>query len=203
MGGCASSQAPVKNGPDHQKHYGDKQQQPASAAVKLDALNGSQPQQHALNGSASSQAAVSRHAASNYSSSWPLPISEVIMASSRRFGISRCEHCHSVLTIFIAAGTLHGLKGVKGSATAVQAPSKVGLHGRGQLPYAAPYIPEPSLPPPEHPHVSAASPDWQPARRSAVLVGVNYARALDKNARLKGSVNDIQCLKHLLTSRFG
>lgn len=78
------------------------------------------------------------------------------------------------------------------------------MQGRAQLPYAAPYIPGPSLPTPEYPHLSAASRrGWQPARRAAVLVGVNYTHALNQHARLRGSVNDIHCLKHLLTTRFG
>ncbi|CAL5219515.1 g1360 [Coccomyxa viridis] len=84
-----------------------------------------------------------------------------------------------------------------------EAPSEVGLHGRAQLPYAAPYIPGPGLPPPDYKHLAGVAQRWQPARRAAVLVGVNYLYARDQNSRLRGSVNDIHCLKHLLMRRFG
>lgn len=77
------------------------------------------------------------------------------------------------------------------------------MQGHPHLPYAAPYIPGPSLPTPEYPHLSAAPHNWQPARKAAVLVGINYTHARDQHSRLKGSVNDIQCLKHLLMSKFG
>ncbi len=85
----------------------------------------------------------------------------------------------------------------------MQAPPEVGRHDSAQLPYAAPYIPEPSLPPPEYPHILSSPRHWQPSRKAALLIGVNYTQALDQNARLKGSVNDIQCLQHLLIMRFG
>ena len=85
----------------------------------------------------------------------------------------------------------------------MQAPPEVGRHDSAQLPYAAPYIPEPSLPPPEYPHILSSPRHWQPGRKAALLIGVNYTQALDQNARLKGSVNDIQCLQHLLIKRFG
>ena len=85
----------------------------------------------------------------------------------------------------------------------MQAPAEVRLCGRAQLPYAAPYIPGPGLPPPDYKHLCGVPHHWQPARKAAVLVAVNYLHARDRNSRLRGSVNDIHCLKHLLLSRFG
>jgi hypothetical protein len=83
-----------------------------------------------------------------------------------------------------------------------QAPPGVVLSGRLQLPYAAPYVPPPSLPPPEYAHLPASG-AWVPGRRRALLVAANYSRGADGGARLRGCVNDVHCLKHLLTSKFG
>lgn len=83
-----------------------------------------------------------------------------------------------------------------------QAPPGVVLNGRLQLPYAAPYVPPPSLPPPEYAHLPASG-AWVPGRRRALLVAANYSRGADGGARLRGCVNDVHCLKHLLTSKFG
>lgn len=76
------------------------------------------------------------------------------------------------------------------------------LGGRLELPYAAPYIPPPSLPPPEYAHLPASD-TWLPGRKRALLVAANYSRVDDEGAHLRGCVNDVHCLKHLLTSKFG
>ncbi|KAK9826757.1 hypothetical protein WJX81_006172 [Elliptochloris bilobata] len=87
-----------------------------------------------------------------------------------------------------------------------QAPSGVLLPGL-ELPYAAPFVPPPSLPPPEHARSwgerEGGRGFWRPARRRAVLVGVNYAGAGEGGAALRGCVRDAHCLHALLTARFG
>ena len=83
-----------------------------------------------------------------------------------------------------------------------QAPAGIARVERPELPYAAPYIPPPSLPPPEYPDLPA-EPGWQPVRKRALLVGVSYARCGDARWGLRGCVNDVHCLKHLLMTRYG
>jgi hypothetical protein len=84
----------------------------------------------------------------------------------------------------------------------LQAPAGVVLGGRLELPYAAPYIPPPSLPPPEYAHLQKPMP-WQPGRKRAVLVAVNYSSCPHPHVHLRGCVNDIHCLRHLLMMKFG
>ena len=95
-------------------------------------------------------------------------------------------------------------------SAASQAPSGVLLTGL-ELPYAAPFVPPPSLPPPEHAAgwgdgegggTHAGGP-WRPARRRALLVGANYARSGERGAALRGCVRDAHCLHGLLSARFG
>ena len=96
------------------------------------------------------------------------------------------------------------------SAHALQAPSGVLLPGL-ELPYAAPFVPPPSLPPPEHVGAwgdgegggSHRGNPWRPARRRALLVGANYARSGERGAALRGCVRDAHCLHALLSARFG
>ena len=83
-----------------------------------------------------------------------------------------------------------------------QAPAGVARVERPELPYAAPYIPPPSLPPPEYPDLPA-EPGWQPGRKRALLIGVSYARCGDARWGLRGCVNDAHCLKHLLVTKYG
>lgn len=69
-----------------------------------------------------------------------------------------------------------------------------------EVPYAAPFIPPPSLPPPE-----SADPElleaWHPGRRKAVLIGCNYTSI--PQAALKGCVNDANLLRQLLMDHYG
>ena len=76
------------------------------------------------------------------------------------------------------------------------------LNSQLALPYAAPYIPPPSLPPPEYTHLAASS-MWLPGRKRALLVAANYSCVTDPSAHLCGCANDMHCLKHLLISKFG
>ena len=112
-----------------------------------------------------------------------------------------------------AVATSHWISAGSNSATAhivmyvklshAQAPSGLLLPGL-ELPYAAPFVPRPSLPPPEHLLGDPAqAPAWRPTRRRAVLVGINYTRAGEGGARLRGCVRDAHCLHGLLAARFG
>lgn len=83
-----------------------------------------------------------------------------------------------------------------------QAPAGVVLSSPLALPYAAPYIPPPSLPPPEYPHLAASS-TWLPGRKRALLVAANYSHVPDPQAHLRGCATDVHCLRHLLVSKFG
>ncbi|KAA6417467.1 MAG: hypothetical protein FRX49_12546 [Trebouxia sp. A1-2] len=69
-----------------------------------------------------------------------------------------------------------------------------------EMPYAAPFIPPPSLPPPEASHQDTA-PAWQARRKKAVLIGCNYLSI--PQAALKGCVRDARCLYQLLTVHYG
>ncbi|KAL3152234.1 hypothetical protein ABBQ32_001316 [Trebouxia sp. C0010 RCD-2024] len=81
-----------------------------------------------------------------------------------------------------------------------QAPPGVRSLCPADLPYAAPFIPPPSLPPPEYSHQDAAMP-FQPLRKKAVLIGCNYTSIPE--AALKGCVKDANCLCQLLTAHYG
>ncbi|CAL8467614.1 g7152 [Coccomyxa elongata] len=83
-----------------------------------------------------------------------------------------------------------------------KAPAGVVLSSQLALPYAAPYIPPPSLPPPEYAHLATSS-TWLPGRKRALLVAANYSHVPDPQAHLRGCANDVHCLKHLLISKFG
>lgn len=85
-------------------------------------------------------------------------------------------------------------------ALLLQAPPGVKAQSPAELPYAAPFIPAPSLPPPEYNHQDAATP-FQPLRKKAVLVGCNYTSIPE--AALKGCVRDANCLCQLLTAHYG
>lgn len=76
-----------------------------------------------------------------------------------------------------------------------EAPAGVLPQAPSEMPYAAPFIPPPSLPPPESSQQNAAM-SWQPRRRKAVLIGCNYLSI--PPATLKGSVQDASCLYQLL-----
>lgn len=82
----------------------------------------------------------------------------------------------------------------------LQAPAGVIPQDPGEMPYAAPFIPPASLPPPE-----SADPElldsWQPGRRRAVLIGCNYSAI--PQAALKGCVNDANLLRQLMMEHFG
>ena len=82
----------------------------------------------------------------------------------------------------------------------LQAPPEVLPQTGADLPYAAPFIPPPSLPPPESINQEPASPR-QTRRRKAVLIGCNYVNV--PPAALKGCVQDAVCLYQLLTRHFG
>ena len=82
----------------------------------------------------------------------------------------------------------------------LQAPLGVKSQSPAELPYAAPFIPAPSFPPPEYSHQDAATP-FQPLRKKAVLIGCNYTSIPE--AALKGCVRDANCLCQLLTAHYG
>eukprot|EP00884_Botryococcus_braunii_P014683 jgi/Botrbrau1/23215/Bobra.0041s0059.1 len=83
--------------------------------------------------------------------------------------------------------------------TVLQAPSGV-VPPNPELHYAPPYIPPPNIPPPEDPD-HAMPPPWRPVHSRALLVGCNYMKHPD--IMLRGCVNDINCIKHMLITRFG
>ena len=81
----------------------------------------------------------------------------------------------------------------------LQAPAGVLLQSPVELLYAAPFIPPPSLPPPEYTHQDAAMP-FQPIRKKAIVVGCNYTSI--PQAALKGCVRDALCLSQLLIAHY-
>lgn len=82
----------------------------------------------------------------------------------------------------------------------LQAPPGVLSQIPSEMLYAAPFIPRPSLPPPESSHQDTA-PAWQARRKKAVLIGCNYLSI--PQAALKGCVRDARCLYQLLTVHYG
>ena len=86
------------------------------------------------------------------------------------------------------------------SRAVLQAPAGVLPQKPSEMPYAAPFIPPPSLPPPEYPDQDSVA-SWQPLRRKAVLVGCNYCNI--PLAALKGCVRDASCLVQLLRVHYG
>ena len=81
-----------------------------------------------------------------------------------------------------------------------QAPAGVLPEAAPEMPYAPPFMPHASMPPPDYPD-SERSQYWQPGRKKALLIGCNYDDCAP--AQLQGCVNDANCLRQLLISHYG
>mmetsp|Transcript_12799 Transcript_12799/g.33967 ORF Transcript_12799/g.33967 Transcript_12799/m.33967 type:complete len:229 (+) Transcript_12799:1529-2215(+) len=75
--------------------------------------------------------------------------------------------------------------------------------GPGAPPYMPPPMPPPTSVPPYAPPPSSAPPYGPPPtapHKKALLVGCSYRGT---SAELRGCINDVKCLKHLLLTKFG